>query len=290
MLKPRNPSPDDSQTVHGRVTDVAGNPILGALIEPVGALQPNGISSFGSVEWLDPLAASNKNGEFAIVSTKPVDKVMLRVSPRGLASKFVAESPGPATNTTVLTEGATIVGRLVDPNGKPAANSEIVMISYANSNGEGFSDMRVGTDKDGAFVFTNVPSRRVWGIYPSMESSQGRNLAAGVHWCETTSDRGVVDIGKLTLRHGLTLTGKIASADKDAIPPGMHVTINTEWAANNHLADIAPDGTFEFKALAPRIYSLSVGMNGYAPVPDSPKELLVEHDRHDVIIHMARSP
>jgi hypothetical protein len=289
-LTPRTASLDDSKIVHGRITDVAGNAVSGALIDPVGAVQPNGITSFGSMEWLDPLAATNKNGEFSIVSTKPIDKVMLRISPRGLAPKLVTAQPGPTINSIILTEGATIMGRLVDPNGKPAANSEILMISHAESNGEGFGDMRVGTDKDGAFVFTNVPSRRVWGIYPSMESLQARNLAGGVHWCETTSDRGVVDIGKLTLRHGLTLTGKIGLADNNAIPPGMHATIKTEWAVNNRLADVAPDGTFEFKALAPGIYNVSVAINGYAPTPDSPKELLIEHDRRNVVIHMARSP
>jgi hypothetical protein len=70
----------------------------------------------------------------------------------------------------------------------------------------------------------------------------------------------------------------------------MHVSINPEWTVTNRFADIATDGTFEFKALAPGIYSLDVGINGYIPTPDSPQALLVERDRRNVIIHMARSP
>jgi hypothetical protein len=283
-------SPDEPKIVHGLVTDAAGNPVAGALIEPVAAIQPDGIMSFGTIDWIDSLAATNASGEFAVVATKPVDKIMLKISPRALAPKFAAEPQGPATNAIVLTEGATIIGRLVEPNGTPAAHAEVVMISHADSQGQAFSDMRVGTDEDGSFAFTNVPVRRIWGIYPSAESLHGRNLAAGFHWCETTMDRQVVNIGKLTLHHGFTVTGKIKMPDKEDIPPGMHVSINPEWTVTNRLADIATDGTFEFKALAPGIYSLNVGINGYIPSPDSPQALLVERDRRNVIIHMARSP
>jgi hypothetical protein len=289
-LSPRASSANDSQIVHGRVTDVHGNPIAGALIEPVGATQPGGMTMFGTAPWLDPLAVTNASGEFAIVATQPVEKIMLKISPRALAPKVVTEPPGPATNSIVLTEGATIVGRLVEPNGTPAAHAEVVMITHANYNGLTFDDMRVGTDKDGSFAFANVPPGRIWGIYPSIESLHGQNLTAAPHWCETTTDRQVVDVGKLALRPGFTVAGKIELPGQEAIPPGMHVTINREQTRDNRLADIGPDGTFEFNALAPGIYHLEIGINGYQSPADSPQEILVDHDRHNVIIHMARSP
>jgi hypothetical protein len=287
-LSPRASSANDSEIVHGRVTDVHGNPIAGALIEPVGATHGD-IRSFGRLEWIDPLAATNASGEFEIVATKPVEKIMLLISPRELAPKIVTESPGPAANSIVLTEGATIMGRLLEPKGTPAAHAEVVMITHANYNGLAFSDMRVGTDKDGSFAFTNVPPGRIWGIYPAIESLQGQNLTAAPHWCETTTDRQVVDVGKLTLRLGFTVAGKIELPSKEAIPPGMHASIIREQIADNRLADIAPDGTFEFNALAPGIYRLAIGINGYQSPADSPQEILVDHDRRDVVIHMAQS-
>ena len=288
-LIPRAGSPDESKIVHGRVTDVAGNPIAGALIEPVGAFQ-SGVTSIGTIEWIDPLAATDPSGDFEIVSTKPVEKIMLRVSPRALAPKLVTESPGPATNSIVLTEGATIQGRLVDPHGTSIAHAEVVMISHDRSSNETFGDMRVGTDQDGSFVFTNVPARRIWGIYPSSESLQGRNLTARPHWYETSVDRQVVNVGKITLRPGFSVSGKIDLLDQKDIPPSMHVSLRSEWAANSRLTDIASDGTFEFKTLSPGIYSLNVGIAGYTPTADAPRELLIERDRRDVVIHMARSP
>jgi hypothetical protein len=288
-LSQRASSPSDSQIVHGRVTDVAGNPIAAALVEPVGATHGD-IRSIGELPWIDPLAATNASGEFTIVATQPVEKIMLLISPRALAPKIVTESPGAAANSIVLTEGATVIGRLVEPNGTPAAHAEVVMISHANYNGLAFGDMRVGTDKDGSFAFTNVPPGRIWGIYPAIESLQGQNLTAAPIWCETTTDRQVVDVGKLTLRPGFTVAGKIELPGKEVIPPGMHVTINREQTTGNRLADIAPDGTFEFNALAPGIYHLAIGINGYQSPADSPQEILVDHDRRDVVIHVDRLP
>jgi hypothetical protein len=288
-LTARIGSADDSKIVRGRVTDVAGNPIAGALIEPVAATLPDGGRYFGTMDWIDPLAATNTSGEFEIVATKTVNEIMLKISPRDLAPKLVSEPPGPSTNSIVLTQGATIMGRLVEPNGTPIAHAEVVMTSHDHANSENFSDMRVGTDSDGSFAFTNVPTRRIWGVYPTVESLKKRNLTASPYWCETVADRQVVNVGRLTLRPGYSVTGKIELLDKKDVPVGMHVSINADWTVGR-LTDIAPDGTFEFTTLAPGIYSLNVGINGYTPTADSPHELLVERDRPNVIIHMARSP
>jgi len=286
-ISPRAPSTDDSKIVRGRITNAGGSPIAGAVIEPVSAIQGN-MTSVG-MDWIDQLAVSNASGEFSIVSSKPVDKIMLKISPRGLAPKLVTELPGPATNSIVLTEGATIMGRLVEPNAAPIANAEVVMTSD-DVNGQSFNDVRVGTDKDGSFAFTNVPPRRIWGIYPSFESMHGRNLTAVPHWCETVADRQVVNLGRITLRRGFSVSGKVDLLDKKDVPPGMHVTINPDWTVTNRLTVIASDGAFEFKTLAPGIYSLNVGISGYTPTADSPQTILVESDRRNVAIHLTRLP
>lgn len=289
-LTPRTASLDDSKIVHGRVTDVAGTPLAGALIEPVMAVQGQGMYTIGTIPWIDLLAATNASGEFEIVATKPVENITLKVSPRGLAPKLVTESPGPSFNSIVLTPGATIMGRLVQTTGAPIADAEVVLFSHEISIEQNFDDMRVGTDKEGYFAFTNVPSTHHWGVYPTFESLQGRNLAAGVHFCETTAGQQVVQLGKIALRHGLTIAGKIELPGKEAIPPGMHVRITPEWTVYNRLTNIASDGTFEFKSLAPDVYSLNVGIKGYTPTADSPQKIRVQSDRRNLVIRMARSP
>ncbi len=287
-LTARSGPTDDSKIVRGRVTDVAGNPIAGTLIESVAGTLPDGGRYFGKVDWIDPLAATNMAGEFEIVATKTIDEITLKISPRGLAPKLVSERPGPATDSIVLTPGATILGRMVGPNGTPIAHAEVVLTLHDHAASESLSDMRVGTDDDGSFAFTNVPARGIWGIYPTVESLKERNLTASPRWCETAADQEVINLGKLRLRPGYFVTGKIIMPDKKEIPSGMHVSINSDWDANQ-LTGIAPNGTFEFSTLAPGIYSLDVGITGYTPTADSPHEILVERNRRDVIISMAPS-
>jgi hypothetical protein len=286
----RAPTTDESKIVHGRVTDAVGNPIAGAIIEPVGAIESANLSSFGTMEWMDALAVTNASGEFVINSTRPVEKIMLKVSPRGLAQKIVTVPRGSAINSIVMTEGATIMGRLMAPNGTAIAQAEVVMTPLGHFNGESFSDIRVGTDKDGSFAITNVPAHRTWGIYATFESMKGRNLTAAPHWSESLSDSQVVNVGRITLHPGFSVRGKVELLDRKDVPPGVHVTINPQWAVTNRVTPIAPDGSFEFQTLAPDVYSLDVGINGYTPTYDSPHEILVERDRRNVIIHMARSP
>jgi len=289
-ISPRAPSTGESKIVHGHVTNVSGNPVAGAVIEPVGAIESADLSSFGTMDWMDALAVTNASGEFVINSTRPIEKIMLKISPRGLAQKIVSVPPGSAVNSIVLTEGATIMGRLVAPSGTGIAQAEVVMIPLDHSNEESFSDMRVGTDKDGSFAFSNVPAHRVWGLYPAIESLGNRNLTAAPHWSESPADRQVVNEGKITLRPGFSVSGKIVLVDGKEAPPGMHVTINPQWTVTNRVTPIASDGSFEFQTLAPGIYSLMVGINGYTPTDDSPNKILVERDRRNEIIRVARSP
>jgi Carboxypeptidase regulatory-like domain len=289
-LKARAPSPNDSKIVHGRVIDPTGRPVIGALIQPVGVVLPgNGGYIFGAVNWLDPLAATNTSGDFAIVATQPVESVMLKIEPRGLAPKIVSERPGPAINSVVLNEGATIIGRLVEQDGTPIAHAEVVMISHDHENSQEFSDIRVGTGNDGSFDFSNVPRGYIWGIYPTLESLKGRNLTAGPYWIETTADRQVINVGKLTLRPGFTARGRLLLPDNTPIPRGGHANIRPDWTVDNRLAEIGSDGTFEFKSLSPGIYHLHATIVGYQESQDSPPELLINRDRRNIVIHMITS-
>ncbi|HEY0747776.1 MAG TPA: hypothetical protein VGD63_13840 [Steroidobacteraceae bacterium] len=286
-LHARAATDNPSQIVKGRVLDAGGSPVPGALVEPE-ALKfgPGGMYSGSPPDWVDPLAATNAQGEFEIVSGQPFTEITLRISPRGLAAKLVTEPAG-ATPQVTLTEGATVVGRLVQSDGKSVAGAEVALFSFSNTMGESFDEMRVGTAKDGSFAFSNVPAGRVWGLYPKTDSLAARNLAARPQWCETNADGKVVNFGKLTLRPGFVVRGKVELSDKKDIPPGMHVTLVAEWDINNRLTKIAPDGSFEFKGLAAGVYRLIPDVRGYALSGDAIGELLVERDRQNVAMRMA---
>ena len=58
-ISPRAPSTGESKIVHGHVTNVSGNPVAGAVVEPVGAIESANLSSFGTMDWMDALAVTN---------------------------------------------------------------------------------------------------------------------------------------------------------------------------------------------------------------------------------------
>ncbi len=145
-LKPRATSTEEPEIVPGRITDASGSPVAGALIEPVEVFEPGGTYSIGAISWIDPLAVTDASGNFEIVASRPVKRIMLKISPRPLAAQIVTGLPGPATNSFVLTEGATVMGRLVEPNCKPIADAESVMISHTDHLEQSFGDKHVGTE------------------------------------------------------------------------------------------------------------------------------------------------
>ncbi len=286
----RAASAQPTMLVQGRLTDTAGIPVVGALIEPIAATTSAGHTMYGQIPGMDRLAATDGAGRFEMVVSEPVQSVTLKISPRALAAKFISTRPGADPMTVVLTEGATVIGRLIDPHGKPVANAQVVMTSHSRMVGESLDDLRVGTDQDGSFTFTNAAAPGIWGLFPAPDSLRGRSLTAGPRWLETRGDRQILDLGKIRLQSGYTVRGRVVLPDGQTIPAGTHATLKPDWTIYDRISDIAADGSFAFTAVAPDVYALNAGIRGYMASADSPQNILVDGNRGDVVIHMVKSP
>jgi hypothetical protein len=208
-----------------------------------------------------------------------------------MAPKLVTEPTGPDRKTITVTEGATVRGRLVQPDGKPVADAEIGLRSHIQFAGESFPEVRIGTREDGTFAITNVPAGHIWNVYPKMESLAARGLAAGAMACETRDDGEEVDVGDIRLLPAYTLRGRALLSDGKPIPPEMHVDLIADQGADTQTTVIAPDGSFELKGLAKGIYSLYASVKGYsAGRRAAGDEVLVNRDRQDVVIRMEANP
>jgi hypothetical protein len=127
-LKPRAPVEDTSQLVRGRLVDAHSEPVKDAVVEQQGVTfrGPRGVSrAFGSNDWIDLMAVTNEKGEFEIAYSKPAMEMILNVTARGMAPTLFTEPTGADRKMMTVTEGATIRGRLVQPDGKPVANAEV---------------------------------------------------------------------------------------------------------------------------------------------------------------------
>jgi hypothetical protein len=231
--------------------DAQGKPVKDAVVEQegVGYKGPGGGIGHrfgGPADWIDPLSVTNEQGEFEIAYSKAAVEMILRVSPRGMAQKLFTEPTGPDRKILTVTDGATIFGRVLQPDGKPAPNVEVGVMAHSRRAGTGFPEMVIGTREDGTFAITNVPVGRILYVYPKMESLAPLGLAGNPEPLETKDDGQEIQVGDLKLQPAYILRGKVVLSDGAAVGKEMRVTIGSDEIMDSQMVVLGPDGTFEF--------------------------------------------
>jgi len=286
ILKPRPAVENVSQIVRGRVVDTRGDPVPDAVVEQQGVTLPNGSTRFGgSADWIDPMAVTNQNGEFEIAYNKPATRMILQIRPRAMAPKFFTQPTGAERKTMVVSNGATLRGRLVF-EGKPVANAEVALVSHARRMGVVYDEIRIGTDENGKFAITNVPPGRIWYAYPKMESLAARGIGGELVPCESKDDGEQVDLGDIQLTSAYTLRGRVLLPDDKPVPADMHVTLSDDRTLDAQISSIQPDGSFEFRGIPKGVYNLNAGVKGYRAAENFSGEVLVKGDVNRLIISM----
>ena len=243
----------------------------------------------GAQDWIDSLAVTNEKGDFEIAFSKPAERMILNVQPRGMSAKLFTEDTGPDRKIMTVTDGATIRGRLVR-DGKPVANAEIGLSTHNRRSGTVLPEMRVGTKEDGTFAITNVPPGRIYYLYGRMDSLADRGLAAELVECETKDDGQEVDVGDVHVKPGLTLRGKVILSDGKPIPPDMRFNLFCDRASDSQSMVMPPDGSFEFKGLASGVYEVQPSVRGYRLADGFTTEVLVHGDVNNLVLKLVPAP
>jgi hypothetical protein len=194
-----------------------------------------------------------------------------------MAPRLVTISAGADRKIITVTDGATVRGRLLQ-NGKPVAQAEIGVSTHSRRAGEGFPEMRIGTDIDGRFAITNIPSGRIWYLYAKMESLAPRGLSAEVVEFATKDDGQDVNVGDIPVRPAYTLRSQVVLSDRKSIPPDMRINLFADRVPDSQTLILSPDGFFEFKGLAPGVYGLGPSVKGYEPMDTQSMEFLIQGD------------
>jgi hypothetical protein len=292
-LKTRPPIADMSQVVRGLVVNGHGTPVKDAVIEQTGIAYsgPGGMRhQFGPIDWIDLMAVTNEKGEFEIAYGKPAVEMILRVSPRGMAQKLFTEPTGPDRKTMTVTDGVAIFGRVLQPDGKPAANIELGVMAHSRRAGTGFPEMLIGTREDGTFAITNVPAGRVLLVYPKMESLAPLGFAGNPEPLQTQDDGQEIHLADMHLLPSYTLHGRVALSDGRPVGKEMRVTLSSDSATDSQMVTLELDGTFEFKGLAKGIYEVMPGVRGYRLADGETGEVLLDRDGKSVTFRLVPAP
>jgi hypothetical protein len=266
-LTTRPPTADFSGTVRGRVVESDGSPVPDAIINPVGLVIGEG-STYGTVPGLQPISVTNKRGEFEVAYSKPTPKMLLEVEARGLAPKFAVMETGPNRRSVTLTDGATIVGRLVQ-NGKPVPNAQIGLIPKErggfgdnfNLIGNPYEVVRIGTDANGRFTIPNVPAAVDWYLYATMDSISALGATSPIE-VHVGKDGQYLQVPDLVIKPGLHVRGTVLASDNKPIANGMRVTLSSETVWDFQTVPLAA-GHFEFTSLPFGKYTISASVKGY---------------------------
>ena len=291
VLKPRQAIADPSQLFRGRVTDRDGKALRDAVVEQQGVMfkLPDGriATTFGSDDWIEQTAVTNEKGEFELAYGKQAVQMVVQVNARGMAPKLSTQPTGVERRTLVVTDGATVRGRL-RRDGKPVTGAELGLLTYSRMSGMTYPEARIGTQDDGTFTITNVPAGRIWVVYPKMASLASRGLAGQPVLVETKDDGQEIDLGDIELKPAYSLRGRVVLSDGSAIPPGMRVSLTPERGADSQQVTLDSEGRFEFDGLASGVYSVSPAVRGFRlpQVQGQWVEALVQGNVDNLVIQM----
>lgn len=249
----------NTQTFRGRVLNANGRPVFGALLEISGA-DFGERRQFGGLKDTDPLAVSNENGEFVVVSGMRPLGLLGRVSARGLANQtmhLVTSEP----NVLRLTEGAFLKGRVM-ADGKPVPQVLVGVSPQNRAAGSFVGDFQIGTDAEGRFLLPNLPPKTDYMIYGKMESV-GRYGAIPARPVHVGRDGEVTDLGDLRLVASNRLSGRVILEDAGKLPENTQLLLAQDRVGDRLSVKLGPDGEFDVPGIPSGVVTLHLRVPGY---------------------------
>ena len=252
-------APDRS--LRGRVVNAKGEPVEGAAVEMVGIESRDGGGSYGQLPGIDPLAVTDGNGEFLLTAQKPFDMMDVKVTARTFADKGFHKLPSGKLNELVLTEGATITGRVLR-DGQPVPGVSIGISGVERQSGIYVGHFEVGTDKDGDFALVNIPPDVDFWIYGIMDTMRNHG-AIPIQKIHSGKDGQTTEAGKLVIGPAHRLAGRVVLDDGAAVPAKTRLLISREAAWDTLRIVLGKDGEFDTTGIPSETISLSVRVKGY---------------------------
>ncbi len=241
LLEPR--SVTNAYSIHVKVVDGEGKPVVGALAEREG-VRYNGGTSWGGNQGFPDYAVADSDGEFQFGRSEPFSALQMTISQPGFAPHKCWVEVTNVVETIPLDVGATVRGRVVK-NGQPLTNV-VVGMTGVDRNSEVFAGHYTATtDAEGRFEFGSMPPRISWWLHGQMSSLKSHG-AIRPRQILTAVAGETNEVEDLEVGPGLRLAGKLQTRHGEPLPSGAKLTLSTETGWDSQEATVDKDGNFEF--------------------------------------------
>jgi protocatechuate 3,4-dioxygenase beta subunit len=266
-------------SITGRVVDAADQPIARVQIAAlplqwrgVGEPRVGGTWSRADGRFRLPLLAPGQLYEVAAVQDG--------FAPASVKTDALTRDRSPRPVRIVLERGATVLGKLQDPDGKPVRDAELtftlsqeeVLSGQRLSWSSGLAEKKATSDSAGSFAIPN--------LVPGQFQLQGRHQGFAplfVPGIAVPAGTARIDLGALTLERGAAIEGRVT--DPAGVPlsetevnlspapdPAAARILDTRTLAEWPVARTDAEGRFRFEDLRQGArFNLRVGHPGYVP-------------------------
>jgi hypothetical protein len=246
--------------IMGMILDEKGQPVAGATVGPEGVAIGSSTHWGGTDRYVDPISVADEHGRFRLSCTNSVLKVHAVVEGRGVAKKWIELKPG-RDHLVRMQEGITLTGS-VRRDGRPVKGVLMGLSTKERMCGQFLRCEELATDQDGRFVVPNVPPNLEFVLYATMESlPDGGVLPAKVFTTEASGAK--MDLGKLDVRAGNRVSGRVVLSDGKSVPPDTRIMLGREDAWDHQERILDTEGRFEFVGVPSESVGLSVRVKGY---------------------------
>ena len=297
QLKPLQlPFVSPKQRAVGKLIDPAGRAVAGARLE-VGATRFGSSTTYSSSgnRRVDPMAASDENGEFHLDCTNDVTGIMVTIDAAGLAKRRMWLEPGQA-HLIRLKSGVTVTGRLVN-EAKPVPGVNLAMTTEERWSEVYMRGFDVATDSNGRFTLPHTPADMRFVIHTKMKEMAAAGVALAPRPLGTGADGTALDVGDLEMVKTHVIHGRVVLADGEPVPARTRVYLSLERGSDSLDSRLDPDGWFEFVGVPTEEIDLSVRVPGYRVSAKNPnKDWLnegrlvgkLQNDLEEFVIHLER--
>jgi protocatechuate 3,4-dioxygenase beta subunit len=258
---PQNHPP--AWTIHGVVVGEAGEPIAGALVDPIGAEQ-SGRRWWGRVDGVMP-TVTDEAGRFVIYARGGMTGVDLTIEADGLAGTTTELTPvGGAQQRIVVPAGGRVTGTLVDAAGALQANCQIAVVQLNRRAGSHFIQaVAATTDAAGRFELRALPADQEYAVFSPVGQGAGNGRVVATRRFAVGASGSTRDVGKLALQSGITFAGRLATPAGVELPGGVKLSLDRNPAWDLIEIPVDRDGRFELTGLPAETYTVRLTAPGW---------------------------